>query len=114
MDDENPYGQGLSYDDDVPYEAQVDEDVEVTETSEMNGSGLDLKKRIGKRIYVIEDSLAKKVCLSYSFRFLGCSDMLYLPFQRKHEDLENQPEEDDLPGNDAGRNFVHIPSCLRE
>jgi hypothetical protein len=53
-----PENEHLSYADDVPYEAQMSDTVE-QETS------VSLKKRIGNRIYPIEDSMSKKVCTAF-------------------------------------------------
>lgn len=49
-----PKDEPLSYADDVPYDAQM------SDTTEQEQS-ISLKKRIGNRIYLIEDSMSKKV-----------------------------------------------------
>ncbi|GJJ07686.1 hypothetical protein Clacol_001891 [Clathrus columnatus] len=51
MDDETSFADPLSYDDDVPYEEQIEP---------MTLKSDDLKQRIGSRIYLLEDALTKK------------------------------------------------------
>lgn len=55
MDEDTPsMNDSLSYAEDVPYEAQL---------SDPTGqeSNVSLKKRIGQRIYLLEDTMSKKV-----------------------------------------------------
>lgn len=49
-----PANDSLSYADDVPYETQLPDLME-------QETAASLKKRIGNRIYLLEDSLSKKV-----------------------------------------------------
>lgn len=61
MEEDNPYAEGLSYTEDVPYEAQIDEMPSVDPDPKATENGQSLRKRIGKRIYLVDDMLLKRV-----------------------------------------------------
>ncbi|KIJ26020.1 hypothetical protein M422DRAFT_785342, partial [Sphaerobolus stellatus SS14] len=91
MEEDNAYAEALSYAEDVPYEAQLDS-TDIGEELGAEETALDLKKRIGKRIYLLEDALTKR---------------------RKHTDMEENAgvdEEDDLPRNTA--DLPYRPNAL--
>lgn len=87
----------LSYAEDVPYEAQL------SDPTEQEGT-VSLKKRIGQRIYLLEDSMAKKV--SAKFLCVSKSSCTMMPLmKRKLADMEDNAEEEVAEG-DAGRIYA--------